>query len=313
MDIQKYDFEQKKTWDKFILNSKNGTFLFFRDYMEYHADKFSDFSLMFFDDNHLIAVMPANLDSQTLISHGGLTFGGVISSNHMKANKMLEIFASLKIYLIQQKIDKLVYKAIPHIYHRIPSEEDLYALFVNKATLFRRDIASTILLRNRPSYSKGRKHIINKSRKFLINVEQSFDFLGFMSIEIEHLGNKYGKKPVHTPQEIEYLASIFPNNIKLFAAFKDKIMLAGVLIYENSEVAHAQYIAANELGKQIGALDAILDFLINSYYINKKYFDFGISTEDQGKYLNTNLISNKESFGARAVTYDFYEMSVNQI
>lgn len=311
MNIEKYNPTYKKAWDEFISTSKNGVFLFYRDYMEYHSDRFNDFSLMFFEENKLIAVMPASQHGATISTHAGLTFGGIITNYQIKTYKMLEIFNILKCYLKQKGFNKLIYKAIPHIYHLIPSEEDLYALFVNKANLFRRDVASTIFLKNKLSLSKGRKHSISKAHKFLITVERSFEFSKFMDIEREHLKNKYNTQPVHTSQEIEYLASMFPNNIKLFAAFKDNAMLAGVLIYESAEVAHAQYIASNELGKQISALDAVMDFLINSYYIKKKYFDFGISTEDQGKYLNVNLINNKESFGARAIAYDFYEMSIN--
>ena len=310
MNIEKYNPTYKKKWDDFVHCSKNGMFMFCRDYMEYHADRFDDLSLMFFDDDILVGLMPANKSGDILVTHGGLTFGGIICDHQMKAYKMLAIFESFKNYLLSHGISKVIYKAVPHIYHRIPSEEDLYALFINKANLFRRDISSTVLLKDRLSISKGRKHSVNKSQKFAIEIERSFTFSEFMDIEIKHLEQRHGKLPVHTTEEIAYLASMFPDNIKLFAAFKDKIMLAGVLIYESSEVAHAQYIAATDLGKNVGALDAIMDYLVNSYYLDKKYFDFGISTEEQGKYLNINLINNKESFGARSVVYDFYEMNL---
>lgn len=310
MNIQKYNHTYKERWNDFVRYSRNGVFMFDRNYMEYHADRFDDFSLMFFDDDILIGLMPANKNGDILVTHGGLTFGGIICDHQMKAYKMLAIFEDLKNYLLDYGISKVIYKAIPHMYHRIPSEEDLYALFINKAYLFRRDISSAILLKDRLSVSKGRKHSVKKSQKFSIEIERSFAFSKFMDIEIEHLEQKHGKLPVHTTEEIVYLASMFPDNIKLFAAVKDQIMLAGVLIYESSEVAHAQYIAATDLGKNVGALDGIIDYLINSYYMNKKYFDFGISTEEQGKYLNINLISNKEGFGARSVVYDFYEMNL---
>ena len=43
-------------------------------------------------------------------------------------------------------------------------------------------------------------------------------------------------------------------------------------------------------------------------YPDKSYFDFGISTVENGRTLNANLIHNKESYGARATVYDFYEL-----
>jgi hypothetical protein len=91
---------------------------------------------------------------------------------------------------------------------------------------------------------------------------------------------------------------------------KNEDILAGVVIYESKNVAHAQYIASEEKGREIGALDMIFDYLINEYYKNKKYFDFGISTEKDGLYLNEGLIFFKEGFGARGVVHDFYEVNI---
>jgi hypothetical protein len=85
-----------------------------------------------------------------------------------------------------------------------------------------------------------------------------------------------------------------------------------VIIYESCQVAHAQYIGTTSEGRKVGALDLIMSYLINDYYAQKKYFDFGISTEDDGRYLNTGLIENKQGFGARAVVYDFYEIDMQK-
>ena len=73
---ENYKAEKKQVWDEFIDNSKNGTFMLKRDYMDYHADRFKDFSLMFYEDDKLIAVMPASLHGNEVRSHGGLTYGG---------------------------------------------------------------------------------------------------------------------------------------------------------------------------------------------------------------------------------------------
>ena len=132
-----------------------------------------------------------------------------------------------------------------------------------------------------------------------------------MAIEEQVLGARYDLRPVHSAEEITMLAGRFPDNIKLFTARRQQQMLAGVIIYESRNVAHAQYIAANEEGKQTGALDLILSYLINEYYADTKYFDFGISTEDDGRYLNLGLVENKESFGARAIVHDFYELELD--
>jgi len=310
--VEKYEPKYKPAWDQFISQSKNGVFLFYRDYMEYHSDRFTDHSLLFFDDDQLVALMPANIKENVLVSHGGLTFGGVISDSRMRMPTMLEIFDAFIIYLKRLGVVQVIYKAIPHIYHTVPAEEDLYALFRHNAQLIRRDVSSTIDMREKMRFSKGRKWGVNQARKSGLVVKQSHDFKTFMAIEEHVLRTRHGVKPVHTAEEIALLASRFPDNIQLFAAYRREAMLGGVIMYESKNVAHAQYIAANDEGRECGALDLVMDFLINERYAAKRYFDFGISTENEGRYLNMGLVENKEGFGARATVYDFYKLDLSQ-
>jgi hypothetical protein len=164
----------------------------------------------------------------------------------------------------------------------------------------------------RPGLSKGRKWSANRARKNGIDVRCSNELERFMALEETHLGSKYGVKPVHSAKEMRLLADRFPENIKLYGAYKGPELLGGVLVYESSQVAHAQYIAATDQGKALSALDAVLDHLLEETYAAKPYFDFGISTERNGTHLNVGLIDNKESYGARAVAYDHYEIETGR-
>ena len=311
MKIVKYTVEQKNNWNEFVKNSKNSHFFFKRDYMEYHSDRFEDFSLIIFDEtDKLIAILPANLKENILHSHQGLTFGGFLVDDKMKTETMLEIFESLKVYLKNQNIKKIVYKYIPYIYHIKPSEEDRYALFRNDAKLIRRDVTSTIDLTEQVRYSKGRKWTINKAKKESIETFESDDYETFWELLTGVLESNHEAKPVHRLEEMKKLASLFPKNIKLFLAKKDEKIVSGALIYENKNIVHTQYLANSEVGRETGALDLLIDYLIKDIYKDKKYFDFGISNEDAGRYLNTGLIAQKEGFGARAVAHDFYELEI---
>jgi len=78
-----------------------------------------------------------------------------------------------------------------------------------------------------------------------------------------------------------------------------------------ARVCHIQYNASSAAGKQIGAQDLIIRRLVDFYSTEKKFIDFGVSTENGGLYLNTGLIEYKEGFGGRAVNYDVYEVGVN--
>lgn len=308
--IETYKPEYHSIWDQFISNSKNGVFFFYRDYMEYHSDRFEDHSLLFFKNEKLVAVMPANIKNGSLNSHDGLTFGGVISKRNMKMYLMLKIFHELKDYLKAKDITKVFYKAIPHIYHSYPAEEDLYALIRNKAKLMRRDVSSAIFMDERIRFSKSRRRNIKKSNKHGLEIKKSHDYETFMNILEKNLFEKYKVKPTHSAAEIDLLASKFPDNIKLFTAEINDEIYSGVIIYASKHVAHAQYSASTEAGLNFHTNDLIYNFLINNYYKDKKYFNFGISTEKNGLYLNKSLIDYKERFGARAVVHDFYEWEI---
>ena len=308
--VRRYEAADKAAWNEFVGRAKNATFLFHRDYLEYHSDRFVDHSLLFFEDRRLVAALPANVNDGVLVSHGGLTYGGLLTDRRMTASLVLKVFDAFVGYAREQSLARIVYKAVPHIYHAVPAEEDLYALFRHGAKLFRRDVSSTIDLRERLPLTKGRKWGINQGPKNGVEVRESDDFATFMRIESEMLQAKYGTKPVHSTEEMALLASRFPQNIRLFGAFREGAMIAGTIIYETARVAHAQYIASTEAAREICAIDSVLAHLLDVEYAQKAYFDFGISTERQGTFLNTGLIDNKESWGGRATVYDFYSIDV---
>ncbi len=310
MDVIKYDKSKRVIWDEFIKNSKNGHFMFYRDYMEYHSNRFEDYSLLIYDNNKLISLLPANIKDNVLHSHSGLSFGGFITNIKMTANKMFEIFQTLNKYSKENNFKEIIYKSIPNIYYKVPSDEDKYALFQIDANLYRRDIASTIDLSNKLPFSKGHKAILKKAKTLNFEVQESTDFISFMKLEKDLLNNKYDTNPVHSGEEIKMLAKKFPNNIKLFLVKKDNNIISGTILFINNQTIHCQYIANSEIGKEKGAFSLIVDYLINDKYKSCKYFDFGISTENEGKYLNRDLIRNKEGYGARATICDFYKIRI---
>jgi len=308
MEIIRYTDEYKATWDEFVKKAKNSHFFFQRDYMEYHNDRFEDFSLFVFDEKQtIISILPCNIKDNILYSHQGLTFGGFLTDENIKVNTMLEIFISLNEFCLKEKIEKIIYKCIPYIYHKQPSDEDRYALFVNDAKLIRRDVSSTINLKDRIEYQEQRRRAIKKAEKNNLIFEQSNKIEEYWKILEETLLIQHGVSPVHNAIEIEKLIKNFPDNIKLFVAKKEDRIIAGTLIFENEKIIHTQYLANSTEGRNLGALDFVLNKLITEVFKNKTYFDFGISTENNGRHLNNGLITQKEGFGSRAVVHDFYE------
>lgn len=307
-EIIRYTPDRKDEWDRFVAKSKNGTFLFFRDYMDYHADRFRDHSLMFYLDDNLYALMPANAEGTTLCSHRGLTYGGILMTEKSTAAKIQQLFRELNDYLRGQGFSRVIYKPVPHIYHRLPAEEDAYALFsICQAQLVDRSISSTIDLSQPLKWNRDRRYGVNKAFNHGVRVGESDDWSGFWQVLESNLMKKYGARPVHTLQEIELLHSRFPENIRLFTAVKDGQVLGGTVIYLTAMVTHAQYISANAEGKKLRVMDAIFDYLLHECSWPTRYFDFGTSNEEDGRILVEPLIYQKEGFGGRGVCYDWYE------
>lgn len=308
MEIRRYRRENKELWNSFVSKARNATFLFDRNYMDYHDDRFDDNSFMFYHKGKLKAVLPANVAGDTLYSHQGLTYGGLLLDKKATVEDVLECFDSLNSWLRKNGISKVVYKALPWIYQQYPSEEDLYALtWKCKAQLISRNIASTIIIDNKLKFAESRKSGIRKALSLNIEVGESNDVDGFWHVLEDNLGNRYNAKPVHTASEMKLLMSRFPNNIKLYVAKMNGEIVGGTLIYVTPQVVHTQYISASVEGKKHGALDLLFDFIINKVYANCRYFDFGKSTEQGGAYLNESLIFQKEGFGGRGVCYDWYQ------
>lgn len=308
MEIRRYRREDKELWNSFVSKARNATFLFDRNYMDYHADRFDDNSFMFYHKGKLKAVLPANVAGDTLYSHQGLTYGGLLLDKKATVEDVMECFDSLNSWLRENGISKVVYKALPWIYQQYPSQEDLYALtWKCKAQLISRDISSSIVIDNKLKFAESRKSGIRKALSLNIEVGESNDVDGFWHVLEDNLGNRYNAKPVHTASEMKLLMSRFPNNIKLYVAKMNGEIVGGTLIYVTPQVVHTQYISASVEGKKHGVLDLLFDYIINKVYANCRYFDFGKSTEQGGAYLNEPLIFQKEGFGGRGVCYDWYQ------
>lgn len=298
-------------WNAFVAESKNHVFFFDRGYMEYHADRFPDRSLIVRCDGVPVALLPATTAGDgTLTSHAGLTFGGLIVDRRMTQPLMTEVFDEVLRYLRSAGIRSMTYKAIPYIYHSAPAEEDRYALFRHGATLVRRDVNTVADLSAASVFSEDRRRRVEAARQLGIEVRSTDDFQGFWIVLETNLRKKYRLAPAHCCAEIESLYRRFPDRIRLFGAYRDERFLAGVVVFESARVAHAQYTANTPKGRTLDALDVLFADLLDRYAGQKKYFSFGVSSFDEGRQLNVGLVTQKEGFGASTLVHDHYELRI---
>ncbi|MBP3353758.1 MAG: GNAT family N-acetyltransferase [Bacteroidales bacterium] len=310
IEITRYTPNRAQEWDNTVEESRNGTFLIKRSYLDYHSDRFVDHSLIFEMDGAIIALLPANEEGTTLYSHQGLTYGGLIMTSRCKGLVVLHIFDLVKQYMQEQGYKELIYKPIPHIYHKRPAEEDIYALFRNGAKVEYCGISSTISLAEEVQFSSLRSRGVKKALTNGLTVKEEADFVKFWDILKENLNQRHSVNPVHSLDEIELLKERFPENIHLYVAYKNSELVAGVVMYKTSVCVHSQYIASSPIGREFGALDLVFSYLIKERYKDVKYFDFGISTENGGLHLNEGLLSQKEGFGASATVYPIYKLTI---
>lgn len=310
-EIKRYALTDKERWNSYVKEAKNATFLLDRAYMDYHQDRFADASLLFYKKGRLYALLPAHIANDTLYTHLGLTYGGLVMNDRVTASDTLCLFEELNTYLRTQHIKRVVYRPTPSIYHLIPAEEDLYALFkVCNAQLVARSISSVIDLTHPLKWSENRRRGVKQCMKNGIEIKLSNDFAAFWQVLDDNLMNKYGAKPVHSLQEIELLHQRFPHHIQLYVACKGNRVLGGTVLYLTPNVVHTQYISASPEGKQLRVIDGLFHFLLHQSWDEQQYFDFGTSTLQDGHLLNASLIHQKEGFGGRAICYDTYQWDV---
>lgn len=309
ISVEMYQSEKAPEWDEFVSQSKNGSFLFFRKYMDYHQSRFKDASLLFRNQNKIIAVLPANVVETIVYSHQGLTFGSLLLSKKIQASQVLEIVDLMKNHYSGLGYTQLYYKKIPAYFSNYPAEEDLYALFRSDAILYRRDLSSVIDLSSALPFSETKRQNVAKCLAENFEIKEITALEDFWEM-LELALKKFDAKPVHSLSEIKYLRDLFAENIRFFGVYKKDSLLAGTVIYDFGTVAHTQYMATNDEGRKAGALDFLIHHLVTEVFSSRRFFSFGISTNNEGKVLNDGLLLQKEMFGARAIVLDHYKLDL---
>ncbi len=305
--VEKYQPKFESIWNDFVTTSKNATFLFHRDFMEYHQDRFEDFSLLVFKNEKLIALLPANSVGNDIHSHQGLTYGGLLLNKAIKFGDVLNSFQAVLQFLNDRSIQHIHLKLLPKIYHSVPSDELDYLMFLLNADIQKKEILSVIDLNRKLKIASNRLEGVKRGIKNELKIKEETSFDQFWNTILSvNLKEKHGVNPVHSLEEIEKLRIIFPKQIRQFNVYDKDKLVAGTTIFETKQVAHCQYISANKEKNTLGSLDFLHHHLITNVFKDKSYYDFGSSNEDSGRKINEGLQYWKEGFGARTIIHDFY-------
>jgi hypothetical protein len=310
--VKQYQESDYENWNAFIGQAKNATFLFHRDFMEYHKDRFADFSLMIFDDEKLVAVLPANRVGEEAFSHQGLTYGGLVYSAKMTGKEVEDVLDSLLSFFKENGIQSFYFKPIPFFYSSKGNAEMDFFLLKKGAFLDKKEMNLAINLAMPLTISKSKLKHFRKIEELDLELVEENQFESFWELVLTpRLLEKYDAKPVHTLQEITKLKENFPNNIKQFSVYYDGVIIAGITLFETQTVVKSQYGATTKKGEELRALDFLFISLIQKYKREGKlFFDMGIVNDDNEKGYHPGLLKQKEELGCSVYSQDFYKMSI---
>ena len=304
--IKKYNSEYFGQWNNFIATSKNATFLFHRNFMEYHSNRFKDFSLLIFKKNQLVALLPANIENDKVYSHQGLTYGGLLLKNSIGIAKVEAIFKAILFFFKEHKITKFYLKSLPIFYHTKPSFDLEPYLFKQGAKIYKREQNFAIDFSLPLEIHKTKLKHYKKNKETGFKIICNNDFGSFWGKVLQpRLKSKHNAKPVHKVEEINLLHDRFPENIIQYNIYLNEEILAGITIFKDEKVVKSQYGATTENGEKFRALDYLFIYLIEKYKKeNFHYFDMGIVA---GNY---SLLKQKEELGCRQYLQDFYSLQI---
>jgi len=307
INIVPYSHKYYKLWNDFIPKTYNATFLHHRDYMDYHSDRFQDHSLLLFNENKLLALLPANSKDDRLYSHSGLTYGDLLIDKNIKTKIRLELLESLINYLKLKKMKAWEIRSIPSIFHNL-TDEGMNYLYHQKGAKIKKNLAFYYV--NKDNYKLNNNRYRNIKKAFNdFDLKISFDskYLNdYWALVINNLKLNHNTTPVHSITEISRLLNNFPENIKLVSIFDKNRLLGGVLLFIVNEALHFQYINSEIEKKVRNSIDYLVNEIIKKNIDKYKFISLG-SAENRDGTINADLVYWKESFGARAVNQYFFE------
>ena len=303
IEVVRYDASQRAAWDDVLGQSKNGLFLFDRDYVEYHADRLTDFSAIAYVDGKPVMLCPASLerDQPLATSHAGLTFGGFVIARGLRTETALAAIDQILDSMKQWGATGIAVRLVPPYLCSAPSGEVEFALGRRGLAVVRRDLCSLLPLDRPAEMTRNKARDVARARKLGVEVTEASIAIFYPLLE-QVLRERHDTLPVHSLDELTLLHGRFPDRIIARVARLDGAAIAGNLIYRYGHVAHTQYLAASKAGREHNALDLVIAECIDrEREAGATAFSFGTSMD--GAAINEGLLWQKESFGARSVVH----------
>ncbi|OUX33437.1 MAG: hypothetical protein CBE24_02200 [bacterium TMED264] len=321
LDFLRFQPSQEKIWDSFVPRTNNGTLFHLRSFLNYHPkSRFNDHSIIVKKKGSLFSLFPAAEQfvkgKKILVSHPGATVGSFTLPENLSIADAINLVEKLIEYAKKENFQCIRISLPPNLYQRRLSNYMEYSFFRLGFFYAKREVTSILFLeetieKTKRKFRASHLRAVRKATEKNIVVKQSKNIGAFYTILKNNLEIRHGVFPTHTLQELTHLFNLFPDKIKLFAAFLDDLMIAGVVTFQiNPRVLLAFYISHDERYSELRAVN-ILFYNIFEWAIKVKIkiFDFGIFTVN-GK-PNMGLGRFKENFGASGIFRDTIELNLD--
>jgi len=316
LTIRTFQPEEADLWDGFVASANNGTIFHERKFLAYHPEgRFKDHSLTIVKNGKIKALFPAAEitmeGSKILASHPGSSYGGIVVERNMGIQDSYNYVELLVEYARSQGFNQIQMTLPPAIYQARVSNYLDFALIKHGFVYKKRDVSSILTIERTPEqnlslFKTTHRTAVRKAIKENVAIRESKDWNDFYDILHKNLKIRHNVKPTHTMEEILTLKNIYPERIRLFGAYWNQQMVAGVVNFSvNHDVVLAFYISHDESFQQLRAVNYLFYEIIKWCQKNKfKYLDYGIFTVNMKP--NFGLARFKENFGASGVFRDTF-------
>lgn len=310
MEIIRYTEEWKEKWDKFVLESNNGTMFHLQRFLDYHTPgKFKFDHLIFLEKGNIVAVLPGSINNGMFESPIGASYGSIVTKDITFA-KAMEIVSTLLDYGKKNGIKEFMLTAAPMIYEQYPNQSLDFAMlwqgfkyklhYISSAIKLDKD--RDILERFSPTV---RRNIRKTFRDFKLRVEVNERYDEFYPILLKNKA-RHNVKPTHTYEDLLRLKELLPDRLKLFMVYYQDTPIAGSLMfYPNQYVALCFYnMLLYEYAEYKPIQRVMYEVVKDSTERGFRYVDIGVSQDTKAENPMTpsmSLIEFKEKFDAKTI------------
>jgi|UniRef100_A0A7C6EMX3 hypothetical protein len=311
MEIVRFTEKERKQWEDFVQQANNGTIFHTIKFLSYHPpERFKSHHLLIKEKENIIALFPAVIEDNTIISHKGASYGGFVLKSGLGIHDIYLCVTHLIEFLKKEGIKKVILTQTPLIYYREPNQYIDFTLMKQGFKYKKREITAVIpldvaepLLVFHPDARRSTKKALREGVKIRI----TDDYAQYYEILKNNLGMRHNVSPTHTLSELLKIKNMFPEDIILFGAYLKERMIGGMVIFvTNPKVLLAFYISHNNQYQAYRPVNLLFYEVIKWGRLKGfKYLDLGTFTLNMEP--NWGLGRFKENFNARGFLRDTYE------